>query len=463
MSAPTSVAHSAADLGQGFSGVLVRPDSPDYDQVRRVHNGLIDRRPALVARCRSTADIVAAVSSARRHGLEIAVRAGGHNVAGRATVDDGLVIDLSLMRDVRVDPATRIARAQGGATWGDFNQATQAHALAATGGIISSTGVAGLTLGGGLGWLLGRYGLSIDNLLSAEIVTADGQTVIASAEENPDLFWAVRGAGPNFGVATSLEFRLHPVGPMVTGGLVAYPVDQARDVLRFYHDVSEQSPDDLTVYAGLVPAPDGSGVKLTGVLAYHCGDLRDGEAAVSPIKQFGRPAIDAMRPMPYTDLNGMLDGGYPRGALNYWKATFVDTLSDDVIDAMIDAFARCPSPMGQIVLEHVHGAAARVDLRATAFPHRGKGYSMLVLSQWTQPSDTGRCIQWARESFAALEPFGTGASYVNYLGHDEGDARVAAAYGPNYARLRELKWKYDPDNVFHLNQNIRPAPATSPS
>ncbi len=457
MSAPTFVAHPAVDFPPGFSGELVRRGSPDYEQARRVHNGLIDKQPALVARCRSATDVASAVSSARHHGLEVAVRGGGHNVAGRATVDDGLVIDLSLMREIRVDAAARTARAQGGATWGDFNRATQEHGLATTGGIISTTGVAGLTLGGGLGWLLGRHGLSVDNLLSAEIVTADGQAVVASAEENPDLFWAIRGAGANFGVATSLEFRLHPVGPMITGGLVAYPVDQARDVLRFNRDVSEQSPDDLTVYVGLVPAPDGSGVKLAGVLACHGGDLRDGEAAVRPIKQFGRPAIDAMGPMPYSDLNSMLDAGYPRGAFNYWKGAFVDSLTDDVIDAMIDAFARCPSPMGQIVVEHVHGAAARVDPSATAFPHRGAGYSLLVLSQWAHPSDTDRCIQWARESYAALEPFGAGASYVNYLGHDEGDARVAAAYGPNYARLRELKGKYDPDNVFHLNQNIRPA------
>lgn len=456
MVAPISTKTPSTDFAPGFSGELVRRDSPDYEVARRVHNGLIDKRPALVARCRSATDVAAAIGSARREGLEIAVRAGGHNVAGRATVDDGLVIDLSLMRDVRVDPAARTARAQGGATWGDFNHATQAHGLATTGGIISTTGVAGLTLGGGLGWLLGRYGLSVDNLLSAEIVTADGVTTRASEEENPDLFWAIRGAGANFGVVTALEFRLHAVGPAITGGIVGYPVDQARDVLRFYRDLSARSPDDLTMYVGLVPAPDGSGAKLVGVLACHCGDLRDGEAAVRPIKQFGRPAIDAMGPMPYADLNAMLDAGYPRGALNYWKGSFVDTLSDDVIDVMIDAFARCPSPMGQIVVEHVHGAAARIDPRATAFPHRGTGYSLLVLSQWANPADTDRCVRWARESYAALEPFGAGASYVNYLGHDESDARVAAAYGPNYARLRELKGKYDPDNVFHLNQNIRP-------
>ena len=457
MAAPTSMRTPSADFAPEFSGELVRRDSPDYDEARRVHNGLIDKRPALVARCRSTTDVAAAIGAARRQGLEIAVRAGGHNVAGRATVDDGLVIDLSLMRDVHVDPAARTARAQGGATWGDFNHATQAHGLATTGGIISTTGVAGLALGGGLGWLLGRHGLSVDNLLSAEIVTADGVTTKASAEENPNLFWAIRGAGANFGVVTALEFRLHSVGPTITGGLVGYPVDQARDVLRFYRDLSARSPDDLTIYVGLVPAPDGSGAKLVGVLACHCGDLRDGEAAVRPIKQFGRPAIDAMGPMPYTDLNAMLDAGYPRGALNYWKGSFVDTLSDDVIDVMIAAFARCPSPMGQIVVEHVHGAAARVDPRATAFPHRGTGYSLLVLSQWADPADTDRCVEWARQSYAALEPFGAGASYVNYLGHDESDARVAAAYGPNYARLRELKGTYDPDNVFHLNQNIRPA------
>jgi FAD/FMN-containing dehydrogenase len=459
MVAPTSAAAASADteLQQGFSGLLVRPDSPDYDQVRQVHNGLIDRRPALVARCRSAADAAGAVSFARRQGLEIAMRAGGHNVAGRAVVDGGLMIDLSLMRDVRVGPATRTARAQGGATWGDFNQATQAHALATTGGIISSTGVAGLTLGGGLGWLLGRYGLSADNLLSAELVTANGEILTASAEENSDLFWAIRGAGANFGVVTALEFRLHPVGPTITGGLIAYPIDQARDVLRFYRDLTANASDELTVYGGLVHAPDGSGVKLAALIACHCGDVRDGEAAVRPIKEFGRPAMDAIGPMPYTDLNSMLDGGYPRGAFNYWKTTFLDTLGDDAIDTIVDAFARCPSPMGQIVMEHVHGAAARVDPSATAFPHRRVRYNLLVLSQWADSADTELGIQWARESYAALERFGADGSYVNYLGHDESDAKVAAAYGTSYARLREVKRKYDADNVFHLNQNIRPA------
>ena len=456
MTAPTPVATPAFELAPDFSGQIVRRDSPEYEQARRVHNGLIDKHPAVIARCRTAADVGATVRSARRQGLEIAVRGGRHNVAGRATLDDGVVIDLSLMRDVHVDPAARTARAQGGATWAEFNTATQAHGLAATGGIISSTGVAGLTLGGGLGWLLGRQGLSIDHLLSAEIITADGQTVNASADENADLFWAIRGAGANFGVATTLEFRLHPVGPIITGGLIAYPLDQARDVLRFYRDVTADCPDDMTVYVGLVPAPDGSGVKLAGVLVCHCGDLRAGEEAVRPLKEFGRPAMDVVGPMPYTALNSMLDAGYPAGALNYWKATFIDTLTDDVIDGMIDAFARCPSPMGQIVIEHMHGAATRVDPGAAAFAHRGEGYSLLVLSQWMQPGDTDRCIQWARESYAALAPHGAESSYVNYLGHDEGETRVAAAYGSNYARLRELKAKYDPDNVFHLNQNIRP-------
>jgi hypothetical protein len=321
--------------------------------------------------------------------------------------------------------------------------------------MVSSTGIAGLTLGGRLGFLMGKYGLAVDNLLSVDLVTADGRVVRASAEEHGDLFWGIRGAGANFGVVASLEYRLHPVGPMITGGLVAYPFTAARDVLPFYRDVTASLPDELTVYVGLIHAPDGSGTKLVAILLCHCGPLRDGEAATQPIKGFGSPVMDVIGPMTYCQLNAMVDAAYPRGALNYWKSSFLTQLSDAAIDTMIECFATCPSPLNEVVLEHIHGAAARVGTSDTAFPHRAPGYRLLVLSQWTDPAQTARCTAWARDTYAAMRPFLAAGRYVNYLDHDEAGDPVAAAYGPNYRRLQELKAKCDPNNFFHMNQDIR--------
>ena len=446
------------DLAGRFNGQLLRPTDPEYDEARRVHNGLIDKRPALIARCRGAADIVDAVNLARALDLEVAVRGGGHNVAGRATVDGGLMIDLSPMKGIHVDPGARTARAQGGVTWAEYNRETQAHGLASTGGVVSSTGIAGLTLGGGLGWLLGKHGLAVDNLLSVQLVTADGRILTASEREHPDLFWGLRGGGGNFGVATSFEYRVHPVGPTITGGLVAHPFARARDLLRFYRDVSVSATDELTAFAGLLHAPDGSNAQIAAIVACHSGTLEHGAAAVGPIKAFGPPVMDALGPMPYSQMNSMLDAGYPRGALNYWKSNFLVALSDEAIDTMIDCYARCPSPMSQLLLEHFHGAAVRVGAGDTAIPHRTAGYNFLVLGQWMDPAAGDRCIAWVRETFAAMQPFMASGRYVNYLGDDEasGDP-VAAAYGPNYARLQQLEAKYDPDNFFHMNQNITPA------
>jgi FAD/FMN-containing dehydrogenase len=456
MATETSIAQAAGELMTTFSGQLLRPDDDGYEDARRVHNGLIDKRPALIARCRGVADVVDAVNLARAQGLEVAVRGGGHNVAGRATVDGGLMIDLSLMRSVYVDRQTGTVRAEGGATWADLNRETQLHGLAVTGGVVSTTGIAGLTLGGGLGWLMSKYGLALDNLLSVELVTADAKVVRASADEHPDLFWALRGAGGNFGVATSFEYRLHRVGPTITGGLIAHPFDNARDVLRFFRDRTEALSDDHTLFAGLIHAPDGSGTKLAGLVTCHCGSLEDGEAAMLPLKQFGSPAIDALGPMPYCALNSMLDAAYPKGALNYWKSSFLAQLSDDAIDTMIDAFGRCPTPMGQLLIEHFHGAATRVGVTNTAFPLRGEGYNFLVLAEWMDPTMTEQCIAWARETYSSMERFFSAGRYVNYLNEDEADGQVAAAYGPNYRRLREIKAVYDPGNFFHLNQNVLP-------
>lgn len=446
---------SPAEFAAKYRGHLVRPGDAQYEDLRKVHNGLIDKRPVAIARCHDVRDVADAVRFARDHKLEVAVRGGGHNVAGRATIDNGLLIDLSAMKDVTVDPVARTARAQGGVTWGEYNRATQAHGLASTGGVVSTTGVSGLTLGGGMGWLLGRHGYAVDNLLSAEIVTADGGVLTANDRENTDLFWAVRGGGGNFGIAASLEFRVHPIGPTITGGLLAHPFGVARDLLRFYRDVTGNLPDDFTVYAGLIHSPDGA-AKLAGILACHCGAPVDGAQAIAPIKRFGSPIMDALGPLGYCDLNTMLDAGYPKGALNYWKSSFLTELSDDAIEAMIDAYARCPSPATQLIIEHIHGAAARVPATAAAFPLRATGCNFLLLGQWMNPTDTDRCLRWARETYAAMQPFMAPLRYVNYLDSDESGDPAAAAYGPNYRRLRELKAKFDPDNFFHMNQNIKP-------
>jgi FAD/FMN-containing dehydrogenase len=452
----SAVSAAVGELRSTFAGGLLQSTDAGYDEARKVHNGLIDKRPALIAQCRGLADIVDAIQFGRTQKLEVAVKGGGHNVAGRATIDGGVVIDLSLMKGIHVDPKARTARAQGGLTWKEFNRETQLHGLATTGGVVSTTGIAGLTLGGGLGWLMGKHALALDNLVSVDVVLADGRILTASKEDNADLFWALRGGGGNFGVAASFDYRLHPVGPMVTGGLIAYPFSEAWDVLRFFRDVTASLPDELTVFAGLIHAPDGSGTKLVGLVVCHCGPLGDGAAETQPIKTFGAPAIDVIGPMPYSQVNAMLDAAFPRGALNYWKSSFLSSLSDDAIRTIIDCFAKCPTPMGQLLLEHFHGAVTRVGVTDTAFPHRAPGYNLIVLSEWMHPKDNNLCTAWARDSYNAMQPYMGSGRYVNYLGDDEPGDPVAAAYGPNHRRLQQLKAKYDPENFFHMNQNIRP-------
>jgi FAD/FMN-containing dehydrogenase len=452
----SSLSEAVTALSSTFTGRLLFPDDAGYDEARKVHNGLIDKHPALIARCRGLADIVDAVQMARNQKLEVAVRGGGHNVAGRATIDGGLMIDMSLMKGIHVDPKARTVYAEGGLTWNEFNRETQLHSLATTGGVVSTTGIAGLTLGGGLGWLMSKYALALDNLLSVDVVLADGSVVTASEDDNADLFWAMRGGGGNFGVAASFQYRLHPVGPVVTGGLIAYPFDLAWDVLRFYRDVTGSLSDDMMVLAGLLHAPDGSGMKLVGLVLCHCGSLSAGAIATQPIKKFGSPAIDVIGPMPYCQVNAMLDAAYPKGALNYWKSSFLASLSDETLRTMIDCFARCPTTMGQVLLEHFHGAVTRVGITDTAFPHRAPGYNLIVLSEWMDPKDNDASIAWARDSYTAMQPFMGSGRYVNYLGEEESGDPVAAAYGPNYRRLQQLKAKYDPQNFFHMNQNIRP-------
>jgi FAD/FMN-containing dehydrogenase len=445
---------------EGFSGQLLRPEDVGYEEARRIHNGLVDKRPALIGRCLGTADVVAAIDLAREHGLEVSVRGGGHNVAGKAVTDGGVMIDLALMKGMHVDPKARTIRAQGGLTWGELNRETQLHGLAVTGGVVSTTGIAGLTLGGGLGYMMGKFGLSTDNLISAEVVTADGRVLTASDDENADLFWAIRGGGGNFGVVTSFLYRLHPVGPIVTGGLVIHPFEAARDFLRFMREYTDGISDDQTLFAGLVHAPDGSGAPLCAAVLCHIGEPEAAQKELEPLLTFGSPLDVPVSQMPYTVVNTLIDDGFPKGALNYWKATFLRELSDDAIDTMIEAFAACPSPMTALIFEHFHGEVTRIPVDAMAVPHRQPGLNLVIPSIWADPATTDANIAWTRETFAAMQPFAAGRQYVNYQGADESSQdAVRIAYGPNYDRLVEVKSKYDPGNRFRLNQNIEPRAA----
>jgi FAD/FMN-containing dehydrogenase len=437
-----------------FRGQVIASSDTGYDEARRVWNAMIDKRPALVVRPRGAADVITAVRFAREHQLPLAVRGGAHNVSGKATCDDGLVIDFSSMKGIRVDPASRTVRAEPGLKWFEFDRETQAFGLATTGGTVGDTGIAGLTLGGGFGWLGGTLGMTVDNVLSADVVLAKGDLVRASATENPDLFWAIRGGGGNFGVVTSFEYRLHPIGPMIVGGMVVHPFPAARDVLRFYADVVRDAPDALTVAAALLTAPDGN--KACGLVAAYIGPVEEGEKAVRPIKQFGSPVMDIMGPIPYVGQQSLLEQAMPPGFLNYHKADFVREVSGGLIDAMVDGFTRVPSAQSSALLFPIHGAASRIAPDATAFPHR-KGLHAGVYSLWTNPAENATHIGWVRETLDGMRPFIEGVVYVNELGEEDMETRVQQAYGLNYARLAALKSKYDPDNVFRLNANIKPA------
>jgi FAD/FMN-containing dehydrogenase len=400
---------------------------------------------------------VAAVHAAREAGHEVSIRGGGHNVSGRAVTDGGLMIDLSRMKGIHVDPRAKTARAQGGVTWAELNRETQLHGLAVTGGVVSTTGIAGLTLGGGFGWTMSTAGLAADNLISAEVVTADGRVLVASESSEPDLFWALRGGGGNFGVVTWFEYRLHQVGPMVTCGMIAHPLDAAGDVLRFYRDRYESFPDELVVFAVLALAPDGSGTKLAAFVVSHVGSPEQAEADLAPLLAHGSPVMVEVGPMPYTALNAMLDDGFPRGSFNYWKAAFVKELSDEVVDTLVTRFESCPGPLSAIVLEPFQGAVSRVPVDATAVPHRTPGVNVNIASIWTDAAATDENVAWTRGTYDALAPAMSGLRYVNYFTDDEqGERGAREAYGPNYERLRDVKTAYDPQNLFRLNQNIPP-------
>jgi FAD/FMN-containing dehydrogenase len=445
---------SVDGLRARFSGVVLGPDDAGYDDARAVHNGLIDKRPSLVARCANSADIADAVRFARAEGLEISSRGGGHSVAGKAVTEGGVMVDLAMMRGSYVDPIRRRARVQGGATWNDYNRVTHQHGLATTGGVISTTGVAGLTLGGGVGWLMSRFGMAIDNLTSVELVTADGDLIEVNAETEPELFWGLRGGGGNFGIAASLEFEAHPLDTIL-GGLVAYPLSEALPVFAAYQEATAEPPDELVSFFVLAHAPDGSGHRIAAVPVCYSGDIATGEDLVAPLRNVGTPAVDLIGPMPYPEMNMILDDGFPKGARNYWRSAFFKELSADVISVLVDAFERVPSPMSGMFIEHFHGAVTRVDPTATAFPHREPGFNIVLSGEWLDPKEDETNIEFVRSTFEAVTPYTADAVYVNYLSADEPE-RVGAAYGPNLERLVALKRAWDPDNVFHLNQNIDP-------
>jgi len=443
------------ELAEQVSGPILGPDDEGYDAARALYNGLIDRRPAVIVRCRTTDDVVAALALARRAGLEVSIRGGGHNVAGRAVTNGGLMIDLSEMKAITVDPDQPTATAQGGVIWRELNDAVAVHGLVVTGGVISTTGIAGFTLGGGLGWLMAKYGLAVDNLLAVELVTADGEVLEVDAASHPDLFWALRGGGGNFGVATSFTYRLHPLSTVI-GGLIAHPIDAGPEMLRFYREAMAEASDDLSVFTGLVHAPDGSGAKLAAMVVFHVGDPDQAERDLEPFRTWGAPAAVEVGPMPYPVMNTILDEAYPIGSLNYWLSTFTSSLSDELIDVLMGRYATVPSPMTSILFEHFHGAVTRVGTTDTAVPHRQEGWNMLIPSVWTDAADTDANVAWTRETFAALRPHMGAGRWLNYLGDDQAEDAIRGAYGPNYDRLREIKRQYDPDNVFHLNHNIVP-------
>jgi FAD/FMN-containing dehydrogenase len=432
-------------------GQLLSPGDGDYDTARKVWNGMIDKHPALIVRCTGVADVMQAVRFARDHQLLVAVRGGGHNFAGYATCDDGLVIDLSPMKGIRVDPVRRTATAQGGVTWGEFDRETQAFGLATTGGTDPTTGIAGLTLGGGMGWLQGVHALTCDNLLSADVVTADGQLLTASAEAHPDLFWGLRGGSGNFGIVTGFEYRLHPVGPLL-GGMVLHPFDKAQEVLRFYRDFTSEAPDELTAAGGVLSAQDGQ--LMVGILVSYCGPLSEGERVLKPLRVFGPPVHDDIRPMAYKEIQELLYV-FEAGVQSYLKAGFLKGLTEEAIETIVAHSATKTSPMSAVALLPINGAAARVAPGATAFVHRQHHHHLFLISQWRDPTESDRHLRWTREFWTAMQRF-AGGVYVNELGYDEGEDRFRAAYGANYARLVQVKNQYDPTNFFRLNPNIRP-------
>lgn len=461
-----SVATATDDerLRNSVHGLVIAPDDEGYDEARSIWNGAIDRRPAWIARCTGVADVIAAVRFARERDLLVAVRSGGHGVGGHALCDGGLVIDLSPMKGIHVDPQARTARAEAGVLWGELDRETQVFGLATVGGIVSHTGVSGLTLGGGIGWLMRKYGATVDNLLSVDLVTADGELVTASEDHNPDLFWGVRGGGGNFGIVTSFEYRLHPVGPIVLAGPIFHHLHDAPEVLRFYREFAATAPDELTTIVELELAPplpflpeEVHGEPIVMVGACYAGAPEDGAEVVRPLKEFGSPIVDRLEPKPYLALQSMFDPLVPHGWHRYWKSVELPPLTDGAIDTLIDDTSRITSPRSYTIIFQLGGALGRVPEDASAFSQRDATHNLVINAVWTEDDPEGnRHTAWARDFFDALQPHARDRVYVNFLG-DEGPDRVRQAYGTaKYDRLVELKRAYDPTNFFRLNQNIQP-------
>ncbi|WP_222918958.1 FAD-binding oxidoreductase [Natrinema sp. SYSU A 869] len=447
---------------EGLHGELLRPEDPNYDETRAIWNGMIDKRPALIVRAMGVSDVIATVNFAREQDVLLAVRGGGHNIAGNAVCDDGLMLDLSAMRSVRVDPEERTARVESGATLADFDHEAQAFGLATPLGINSTTGVAGLTLGGGFGWLTRKFGMSVDNLRSVDVVTADGELRHASEDENPDLFWGIRGGGGNFGVVTSFEFDLHEVGPEILSGPIVYAGEDARDVIRHVRDFNEDAPDESAVWVVLRKAPplpflpeDVHGVGVVLVVTFYAGDMDDGEEVLAPLREYGDPIADAVGPHQYAAFQQAFDPLLTEGARNYWKSHNFSELSDDAIDTAVKYAADLPSPLSEIFFGQIGGAMGRVPSDATAYPHRDAEYAMNVHTRWEDPAMDNECIAWSREFFDAMASYATGGVYVNFISEDEGEEDLA--YGTNQERLAEIKAEYDPENLFRMNQNVEPA------
>jgi FAD/FMN-containing dehydrogenase len=445
-------------LRDRMRGNVLCPEDSGYDDARRLWNGMIDRRPLLIARCLGLTDVVETIRFSREHDIPMTVRGGGHGVSGKAVLDQAVLLDLSSMKHVQVDPVRQRALAHAGATWGDFDPKTQACGLATTGGVISTTGIAGLTLGGGIGWLMGKHGLACDNLISVDVADATGKHLTASAEQNADLFWAIRGGGGNFGVVTTFEYQLHPLAA-VLAGILLHPRQNALDLLRHYRDLTANAPDELTAYAGLMSGPDGT--PLTGIALCHSADDRiAAENDVGKFRRLASPIADMVGWKSYADSQTMMDFTAPKGLRYYFKCAFLAQLPDEALQTILHYGESTPSPQTQIVLEHVHGKASRVPPDASAFALRRNQYSLNIVAGWQDPAMTDRCVAWVRAFAASMDRFGTGDTYVNYLG-EEGPEAVHATYGGNYERLAKLKLKYDPDNFFRFNQNIAPSTATS--
>jgi FAD/FMN-containing dehydrogenase len=437
-------------------GHLLRGDD-GYEAARKIYNAMIDHRPAIIARCAGAADVIGAVNFARNNGLLVSVRGGGHNVSGNAVCDGGLMIDLSPMKSVRVDPQGKAVHAEAGVTWGEFDRETQAFGLATTGGLVSTTGIAGLTLGGGLGWLMGNYGLACDNLISVDVVIADGRLLTASKSRNEDLFWGLRGGGGNFGIATSFEFQLHPVGPML-GCILIHRLDKAAEAIKFYDEFTRTSPDELGTFVGFVTSPEGE--RVMAIFVSYNGAIEEGERILKPLREFGPPLADMISPMRYVQIQRMMDDGFPAGRQNYWKSNFLKGLGTQAINVIINHVAKAPSPHSAVAIEQFSGAVNRVSINDTAFNYRDARYNLLIVGIWTDAAAKADNVRWVRELWDAMAPYSSGGVYVNYLGQeaDEGAERVKSAYGAEkYARLVALKQKYDPTNLFRLNQNIKPS------